>query len=279
MHQENLLTLHKYRYLKWASLLNLICFLLYLLQRQNGGAFGSTFAGYTLGIIGALIIFALLLFGIRKRSYHSDLGTVKGWLSAHVYLGLSLILITTLHTGFQLGFNVQSMTYILTLIVLSSGIWGVSSYFTQPSIINNVLNGKSLEACGESMLEIDQESLSIAGQLGSDIQHIIEKSSNTPIFNSPLHRYFGNLAESSTEIAVTHLSHIYASPDQINKTTAPLIEKLYMLQLKRQLELKRIREYLRSKGWNEIWLVFHVSASFALLAALVTHVVSVFMYW
>lgn len=279
MHQENLLTLHKYRYLKWASTLNLLCLFLYFFQPASGGAFGSTFAGYTLGILGALIIVLLLLFGIRKRSYSSNLGTVKGWLSAHIYLGLSLILITTLHTGFQLSLNVQTLTYCLTLIVVLSGIWGVSSYLTQPSVINSALNGNSLEACAESILEIDRESKLIADQLSSEIQTIIENSASTDVFNAPTHRYFGNLADSATSDAVNYLGKIYASPAQLTKSTATAIEKLYMLQLKRQLELKRVREYLRSKGWNEIWLVFHVSASFALLAALITHIITVFMYW
>ena len=36
---------------------------------------------------------------------------------------------------------------------------------------------------------------------------------------------------------------------------------------------------IRYKAIMDIWLYFHVPLTFALLAALVTHIVSVFIYW
>lgn len=63
-------------------------------QPQNGG----TALGYTLGVIGTLMILWLLYLGRRKRNFNSNLGTVRGWVSAHVYFGCALLVIGTLHT-------------------------------------------------------------------------------------------------------------------------------------------------------------------------------------
>ena len=41
----------------------------------------------------------------------------------------------------------------------------------------------------------------------------------------------------------------------------------------------RIRRHLRLKAQLEIWLYVHVPLTFALIAALAAHIVSVFFYW
>src|SRR6476646_5385668 len=89
---------------------------------------GGTWLGYTLGTIGALLILWLTALGIRKRSYRSRLGTVQGWVSAHVYLGLALLVIVTLHTGFQFGWNIHTVAYGLMWLVIVSGLVGISAY-------------------------------------------------------------------------------------------------------------------------------------------------------
>jgi hypothetical protein len=43
--------------------------------------------------------------------------------------------------------------------------------------------------------------------------------------------------------------------------------------------LERIRRHLRIKALLEVWLYVHVPLTFALIAALSAHIVSVFFYW
>ena len=81
--------------------------------RHNGGSW----YGYLLGTIGALLILWLTLLGVRKRAMTRRRWSLKAWTSAHVYLGLSLIVIGTLHTGFQFGWNVHTLAYALMMLV------------------------------------------------------------------------------------------------------------------------------------------------------------------
>ena len=50
--------------------------------------------------------------------------------------------------------------------------------------------------------------------------------------------------------------------------------------LERKLSiLSRVRRHLQLKALLEFWLYVHVPITFALIAALVAHIVSVFFYW
>jgi hypothetical protein len=43
--------------------------------------------------------------------------------------------------------------------------------------------------------------------------------------------------------------------------------------------LGRIRKHMKIKALLEVWLFVHVPVTFALIAALAAHIVSVFFYW
>jgi len=100
------------RYLWWSLALVVVSAVLYSTQGGFQPANGGTWQGYVLGTVGALLIVWLLMLGIRKRSYSSSLGSVAGWTSAHVYLGTALLIIATLHSAGQLGWNVHSLAYL-----------------------------------------------------------------------------------------------------------------------------------------------------------------------
>src|SRR3546814_573172 len=67
----------------------------------------------------------------------NDYWSLKAWTSAHVYLGLSLIVVGTWHTGFQLGWNVHTLAWALMMLVILSGLYGVIVYATLPQALSN----------------------------------------------------------------------------------------------------------------------------------------------
>ncbi len=111
---------------------------------------GGDWLGYTLGTVGALLIVWLTLLGIRKRAITPGRWSLKAWTSAHVYLGLSLIVVGTLHTGFQFGWNVHTLAYVLMLVVIGSGMFGVYYYATLPKLMSD----NRAETGGAQMLEV-----------------------------------------------------------------------------------------------------------------------------
>jgi len=96
--------------------------------------YGGSALGYTLGSIAALLILWLTWLGIRKRQYKAAKTTLQGWLSAHVYLGLSTIVFATLHSGFEMGLNLHTLVYLLLIIVVVSGIYGVVLFARLPIV-------------------------------------------------------------------------------------------------------------------------------------------------
>jgi hypothetical protein len=49
--------------------------------------------------------------------------------------------------------------------------------------------------------------------------------------------------------------------------------------VRKEAILGRVRRHLKLKAMLEIWLYVHVPVTFALIAALSAHIVSVFFYW
>ena len=86
----------------------------------------------------------------------SNAGTVQGWLSAHIYLGASLLVVATLHAGFQVGWNVHTLALVLMLVVIFSGFFGVFAYVRYPTLMTR----NRQDATRDAMLGWDASSTS-----------------------------------------------------------------------------------------------------------------------
>jgi hypothetical protein len=82
-------------------------------------------AGYALGIVGGIMMLALLLYPMRK-SLHvmRNFGSVKFWFQAHMLLGVVGPVCILFHSGFQLGSTNSNIALFCMLVVASSGLVG-----------------------------------------------------------------------------------------------------------------------------------------------------------
>lgn len=277
MRHRTFLEYARYRYLKLAIAIVLLSSLGYAFHTSPVGRYGGTFMGYGLGTLGAVLILWLMWFGIRKRRYRSATGNLQGWLSGHVYLGTALIVIVTLHTGFEVGWNVHTLAYVLMLLTIFSGFYGLYIYLRYPSFITDNLGEDTLDSLILKISDIDREARRVAVGMPDDINQAVQASiADTRIGGGVLAQLTGRMRHCPTERAV---QLIETSVRQMKGLDAHRNHDLYALMLRKQNLVERARADVRLKAVVDFWLYLHVPLSVALLAALTAHVISVFFYW
>jgi hypothetical protein len=241
----------------------------YLMIDQQPRPNGGTWYGYTLGTVGFALIIWLALLGVRKRRINPGVWSLKAWTSAHVYLGLSLIVIGTLHTGFQIGWNVHTLAYVLMLLVIVTGIYGVVVYATLPASLSANRREMTRAQMLEALTALDRQLESAALPLERSEADLVIAALGQDIFaGGALARLTGRYPGCATARA---LRGITGRSDAEQRVIA-LLEK-------RREQLAQIREQLRIRALLEIWLFVHIPLTIALIAALTAHVISVFFYW
>lgn len=233
--------------------------------RPNGG----TWYGYTLGTIGLLLILWLSLLGVRKRRINPGVWSLKAWTSAHVYLGLSLIVVGTLHTGFQIGWNVHTLAYVLMLLVIITGIYGVVVYATLPASLSANRKEMTRAQMLDALTAIDRQLESAAQPLArAESDLVIAALGQDVFYGGALARLSGSYPGCATARALRGMG-----------TASEAEARVVALLEKRREQLAQIRGALRIRAMLEIWLFVHIPLTIALIAALTAHVISVFYYW
>lgn len=277
MRHYSILEYAKFRWFKAAVIVSTIAAALYLWHEPPIKPYGGTWLGYSLGTVGAVLILWLLAFGIRKRSYKSTLGTLQGWLSAHVYLGTALVIVVTLHTGFELGWNVHTLAYVLMLAVVVSGFYGVFFYLRVPRAMTENLGEDTLESILLRVSDLDRGLREKAMSLPDELLALVDRAvTGTRLGGSAMRLITGRDRGCTTAAAIEAWP---ASSRPLKGDAARTGKDVYSLLLEKHELLQRARRDLRHKAILDLWLYVHVPLAFALLAALTAHVIAVFIYW
>jgi len=266
----------RFRWFKASVLLCVAATAAYIWHDPVPKPYGGTPLGYTLGTIGALLIVWLMWFGVRKRQY-SAAGNLQGWLSAHVYLGVALIYIVTLHTGFELGWNVHGLAYLLMLLVVGSGLYGVVAYTRVPRVMTANLGEDTLDGMVLRIGDIDREMREKALSLPDVLYALIDRSvKHTKLGGTISGILKGNDPDCPTALAAREWARAAA---HLKGDASVLSKEVYGLLLQKEQLLERARRDLRYQAILELWLYAHVPLAIMLLAALAVHILSVFIYW
>lgn len=269
---------NNFRWLKVGGVLVILAVLAYFLTdplpRPNGGSV----VGYTLGTIGALLILWLTMLGIRKRNISAGAWSLKAWTSAHVYLGLALIFVATLHTGFQFGWNVHTLAYGAMMVVIISGIIGIWLYSVVPAKMGRNREEMTREQMVAELNAFDRQLSQLAQPLPQEVSDVVNQSvQKTQIAKgSVFNRLSKKQSKDATDKAIEKLRRLHPNVDGPDRQ---VVDQLIATLERKQSSLARARRHVRYKTMLELWLYVHVPTTFLLLAALTAHIVSVFFYW
>lgn len=274
---ESFLRHQGFRWLKIALTISAIALLIYAFNDVQPKPNGGSVYGYTTGTIGVGLILWLTMLGVRKRAITPGRWSLKSWTSAHVYLGLSLIVIATLHTGFDFGWNVHTLAYVLMMLVIASGVFGIAAYATLPQALSANRGETTQVQMLDNLRMIDRQLNEAAQPLPHAQAEIVQMALDDDPFGGGLFaRLSGRYPKCGTRAA---LAAIRADGSRVEGDANDPLDHVEVLLERKRSSLSRIRKHLRLKSLLEIWLHVHVPLTFALIAALFVHIVAVFYYW
>ena len=173
---EGFLRHGNFRWVWRAGALCVIAILGYLLvdaePRPNGG---SVF-GYVAGTVATLLVLWLTLLGLRKRAITPGNWSLKAWVSAHVYLGLAVMVVTTLHSGFQFGWNIHTLAYGLMVMVVVSGLFGITVYALLPRYLSRNRGETTQKQMLETLKALDRQINEAAQPLSETQARVVQMS-------------------------------------------------------------------------------------------------------
>lgn len=307
----------EFRYLKAAALLAVGAILAFWLTHPAGGvAYGGTWPGYAFGIAAALLVLLLGWYGVRKRcpprlperrqgarraAVHAGAtaeaknapkdrrrvraedhwrygGSLQGWLSAHVYLGLALVVLASLHAGFRFGWNLHTLTYVLVWMVVASGMYGTFAYLRYPSRITQNIGADSLHGLLAKIAELDELARLRALELPDAVNLLVaEARQETRTGGNLWQQLYCGRGRCPTAVAVRQVQDL--AKQLVDDDQPRLVRDLHAVLLQKQKLLRRVRKEIRFNARMKFWLYLHGPLSLALLAALLAHVLTILIYW
>jgi hypothetical protein len=271
--EESFVSYRNYRWMWLSVLLMAAMTVVYFYDKPIGGRNGGTIVGYTYGGFAAAAIAFLMWYGMRKRySYNSRVGTLKGWLAAHIWLGISLSYIVLLHSGFQVGLNVHTLAYVLMVLTIISGIWGAIAYVKLPHELKARREGITPKINLEQIDGLSQDMSELARGKGDSFSKLLNRLDFA--FNpSASGSMFARALPEPDKKDLTKFLEGVAKNEYDDA-----LKLISMAHRRRELCNKLINE-TRTNAWLKVWLYVHLPISFACVAALIIHIFSVFFYW
>jgi hypothetical protein len=302
---ESILTYRRSLFAWWALAVSLLSIAIYWSQSTGSQVpNGGTWQGYLLGGLATFIIIILTLLGIRKRSYKTKplslnkWGSVQAWTSAHVYLGVVVLLVATLHCAAQFGWNVHTLAYGLMVLVIVSGLFGLYVYLRYPSLLSHNRAGRTdkdifaeLNQLNEKGREIGQQSNPLVAQIvdsciartaigGSRLAQLLGIDRSKVLMPSVKKDYTSQLQLIDNQDQQAVIDYVaYNIPRTRKKQEASFLQELLTILCRRQAILRQLRRDIQLRAGLKMWLLFHIPLTIGLLVSLAIHIVSVFFFW
>jgi len=263
---ESFLRYRRFRYLKVALLgigASVIIACLPSVYRRTDVVYG-------LGILSAALMTWLVAYGHRKRRYSTSGAPLRGWLSAHVYLGVLPLFLVPIHASFRFGVNVHTLAYVLVAVVILSGLVGATLYATLPvELTRNRGHGKLDDLLGE-VAKVDAECEALRANLAPELANLVQAALAT--------RIGGGLLRAILAPRGKAMERALSALEDDRLTNRETIDRLLPLMSWRLRTSDQIRRELRMRSLLDAWLLAHSPIAFAALTAVAVHVIVILRY-
>lgn len=231
---------------------------------------GGSWMGIFYGVVASVLILVLLAFGLRKRAYRSTLGTLDGWLQAHLYLGLLSAVVVALHAGFRFHDRVATASFAVLLLVVATGFVGARLYATVPRQLTRVASNLTAEEISEQLNQLAGSMARLAAGRSESFRRIADRLlAETRPPSAAGWRLVFRGAGASSEVADESWEVLLALVAEEERE--PLRKLLVLARQHRELH-RRLRLQQRYQNLLQVWLYLHLPLSVALVVLVVAHV-------
>lgn len=246
--------------------------------RSGGETHGGTAWGIGYGIAASAMVLLLMAFGWRKRAYRSKVGTLEGWLQAHVHLGVLVLALVLFHTGFRFEDRVAVAAFVAMGLVALSGVVGAAFYTVYPRLLTDVQSDLAPAEVSERLNRLTASMARLASGRSRAFEGVYR---DVVVRSLPrglagwrllLGRLPGGGRRGFEPEGWTRL--LAQVPPEEHETLRRL---LMLARQHRELHL-RLAYQERYKNLLDVWLWVHVPLSLALLILIVAHVVAAFYF-
>ncbi len=243
--------------------------------------------GYALGIIGASMMLALLLYPLRKRfRLLRFIGDVRAWFGIHMVFGVLGPLLILYHANFSLGSTNSNVALFSMLIVSASGIVGRYIY----TKIHHGLYGKKIGLSQlKAKLDSNQQEMSallhlspaVKADLFGFVDHVLSPTRGL------LHSWARILSVGIRsrfmvrKIKKSVRRELKRNAEMAGCSRKELRARVNLIVQESDHFLKRLRKVVEFDFYERmfaLWHVLHLPLFFMLVIAAIVHIIAVHWY-
>lgn len=229
--------------------------------------------GHLLGIVGTgLMLAAEILYSARKRLAWLNRGSVRGWLAAHIVMGMVGPFLVLMHTGLKFH-GLAGLALALTGVVVASGFIGRYLYGAIPHTLAGT------EATREELLAESERLAARLDRLGQDtstqIQWLIKRCGERDA-----------VPRCSPTLAVLARGYyqwrdrrrLHREIRQLKSVEAGRLNELEWLLLRRRGLEFHVEALQAARKLLRFWHLLHIPLAVTLFAAVIIHIVAALYY-
>jgi hypothetical protein len=269
-HRPEPISFLRYRAHRYAKLALIVCatsVLAYARSQESGTLPGDSPVGYTLGLVAAGVMLWLAAYALRKRRRAASGAPLRAWLSAHVYLGCSLLVLVPLHCGFEFGWNLHGFAAAVTGLAVLTGFVATANYLRLPAFATLDAANETRESRFSMLAGIDRD----LARHSSQLPDALARSLSAALQEGPDLR--GAWTTLLRGVHHEHTTRAISALRGVEGTTSVL-----ELLSSRETALRAIARQQRFQALLQAWVVLHIPLSYAALAAVAVHVFAVTYY-